>query len=77
MEELLGSFINQFYQLPNNQHESVVLTAVTEEYYLLDCNTMSDTDSTYISECSVKIRKTKLQFFPIYYTLSEMLQLLF
>jgi hypothetical protein len=34
------------------------------------------TDSVYIYEHSVKIIKTKLQFFPIHYTLSEMLHLL-
>jgi hypothetical protein len=33
------------------------------------------TDSIYISERSMKIRKTKLQSFPVYYTLSEMLHL--
>jgi hypothetical protein len=33
------------------------------------------TGSIYISEHSVKIRKTKVQFSPIYYTSSEMLHL--
>jgi hypothetical protein len=32
-------------------------------------------DSIHISERRVKIRKTKCQFFPMYYTLSEMLHL--
>jgi hypothetical protein len=32
-------------------------------------------DSIYFSDRTVKIRKGKLQFFPIYYTLSERLHL--